>query len=119
MEPRTLVEARRLRCMFLVRPATHISLFATDPDLFPRVVFIIPVLCFPAAKGADLNDLNMNYTSLIYGGVMLFALLWYAIDARKWFKGPRINVEHIIHGADVDERVGITGSEESVPEKSG
>lgn len=28
---------------------------------------------------------------------MSLALLWYAIDARKWFKGPRINVEHLIH----------------------
>jgi hypothetical protein len=40
----------------------------------------------------------MNYTCLIYGGVMSLALLWYAVDARKWFKGPKINVEHLIHG---------------------
>jgi hypothetical protein len=29
---------------------------------------------------------------------MLFALLYYAFSGRKWFKGPRVNVEHIIHG---------------------
>ena len=29
---------------------------------------------------------------------MLFALLYYAVSGRKWFKGPRVNVEHIIHG---------------------
>ena len=28
---------------------------------------------------------------------MLLALLWYAVDARHWFKGPKINVEHLIH----------------------
>ena len=28
---------------------------------------------------------------------MSLALLWYAVDARKWFKGPKINVEHMIH----------------------
>jgi amino acid transporter len=61
------------------------------------VVLIIPVLCFPAVKGKDLNTLNMNYTCLIYGGVMSLSLLWYAFDARKWFKGPKINVEHLIH----------------------
>jgi hypothetical protein len=61
------------------------------------VALIIPVLCFPAVKGSDLNDLTMNYTCLIYGGVMFLALLWYAVDARKWFKGPKINVEHLIH----------------------
>jgi len=35
----------------------------------------------------------MNYTCLIYGGTMLFALLYYAFSGRKWFKGPRVNVE--------------------------
>jgi hypothetical protein len=29
---------------------------------------------------------------------MLFALVYYAVDARKWFKGPRVNVEHVIYG---------------------
>ncbi|KAA6412389.1 MAG: amino acid transporter [Lasallia pustulata] len=66
------------------------------------VVLIIPVLCFPAVKGKDLNALNMNYTCLIYGGVMSLALLWYAVDARKWFKGPKINVEHLIHVQALD-----------------
>ncbi|KAK5115338.1 hypothetical protein LTR62_001538 [Meristemomyces frigidus] len=77
------------------------------------VVFIIPVLCFPAQKGKDLNALNMNYTCLIYGGVMMLALLWYAIDARKWFKGPKINVEHMIYGQDVEEREVIVEREKA------
>ena len=38
----------------------------------------------------------MNYTCLIYGGAMSLSLLWYAVDARKWFVGPKINVEHMI-----------------------
>lgn len=29
---------------------------------------------------------------------MLSAMTWYAIDARKWFKGPKINVEHLMGG---------------------
>lgn len=28
------------------------------------------------------------------------ALLWYAVDGRKWFKGPKVNVEHVIHGVE-------------------
>jgi len=60
------------------------------------VALMIPVLCFPATKGSDLNRLNMNYSCLIYGGTMSLAL-WYALDARKWLKGPKINVEHLIH----------------------
>ena len=69
------------------------------------VLLIIPVLCFPAVRGSDLNLSMMNWTSLIYGGTMLIVLIWYAIDARNWFKGPKvatwatltkeqINVEH-------------------------
>ena len=33
---------------------------------------------------------------------MTLALLWYAIDARKWFKGPKINVEHLIHRQTIE-----------------
>lgn len=52
----------------------------------------------------------MNYTCLIYGGAMSLALLWYAVDARKWFKGPKINVDHLIH-ADVVEGQNRSGSD--------
>ncbi|KAK4503849.1 hypothetical protein PRZ48_004764 [Zasmidium cellare] len=58
-------------------------------------LLIVPALCFPAYKGSDLTLQTMNWTCLIYGGVMLIAMVWYAVDARKWFKGPRINVEHL------------------------
>ncbi|KAK9318944.1 amino acid transporter [Lipomyces orientalis] len=78
------------------------------------VALIIPVLCFPAVKGQDLNSLTMNYTCLIYGGVMSLSLIWYAIDARKWFKGPRINVDHLIH-AQVVESVTMISDDDAVP----
>jgi hypothetical protein len=66
------------------------------------IALIIPILCFPAFKGKDLNALNMNYACVVYGGVMLLAMIWYVVDARKWFKGPRVNVEHLIHTQIVD-----------------
>lgn len=56
---------------------------------------MVPVLCFPSVNGPALTDLTMNYTCLLYGGVMTLALSWYAIDARKWFKGPKVNVSHL------------------------
>lgn len=55
---------------------------------------IAPALCFPAVKGEDLTLLNMNWTCLIYGGSMLLVMVYYAVSARKWFKGPRMNIEH-------------------------
>ncbi|TGO89198.1 hypothetical protein BPOR_0120g00060 [Botrytis porri] len=83
------------------------------------VSLIIPILCFPSVTGADLNDLNMNYTCLIYGGTMTLAMCWYAISARKWFKGPKINVEHMIH-RDGSGNGSTTGDmEKAVVEKDG
>ncbi|KAJ9612639.1 hypothetical protein H2200_004236 [Cladophialophora chaetospira] len=75
-------------------------------------LLIVPALCFPAVKGKDLNSLTMNWTCLIYGGSMFLAMSWYAIDGRKWFKGPRINV-HVTHeGEEVfDGNSGDSSSE--------
>lgn len=73
------------------------------------VALVIPILCFPAAKGSDLNAQNMNYACVVYGGVMLLALTWYAVDARKWFKGPKINVEHLVHHQTIEGSGSDTG----------
>jgi hypothetical protein len=49
---------------------------------------------------------------------MLFALVYYAVDARKWFRGPRVNVEHLIH-ADAAESAGSgTDNADNITEKS-
>lgn len=87
------------------------------------LLLIYPALCFPAVKGSDLNDLTMNYTCLIYGGTMLFALIYYAVSGRKWFKGPRVNVEHVIHGGVLEQAAidskdsDIERVQEKAPEK--
>lgn len=53
------------------------------------VCLIVPVLCFPAVN--DPAPALMNWTCLVYGGPMLIALIWYAVDAGKWFKGPKVD----------------------------
>lgn len=43
---------------------------------------------------------------------MLSITIWWFVDARKWFKGPKINVEHhmvehaknIVEGVEVEEK---------------
>jgi hypothetical protein len=60
------------------------------------VFLIIPILCFPAVRGSDLNVSLMNWTCVVYGGTMLIVLVWYAIDARKWFKGPKVESAFIL-----------------------
>lgn len=52
---------------------------------------------------------------------MFLALSWYAVDGRKWFKGPRINIEHV-EGTDADLGGHSPSSDErpaNVHEKSG
>ena len=75
---------------------------------------IVPALCFPAVKGADLNLLTMNWTIVIYGGSMLLAIIYYWVSARRWFTGPKINVEH----TNVVEGVEDSASSSSVEKKS-
>ncbi|KAI5359401.1 Putative amino acid/polyamine transporter I [Septoria linicola] len=54
-----------------------------------------PALCWPAYKGSDLTLQTMNWTVLIYVGVMGLAMGHYLLSGRKWFKGPKINVAHL------------------------
>jgi len=55
---------------------------------------MMPILCFPTLMLPDLNAQSMNYTCVVWGGPMLLAMLWWVIDAHKWFKGPKVNLAH-------------------------
>ena len=78
-------------------------------------LLILPALCFPTVRGANLTPLTMNWTCLIYGGAMSLAMAYYVVSARRWFKGPRINVEHAHSHAQV--LVGQRESDHSAREK--
>ena len=64
------------------------------------VMLMVPILCFPALTGSDLNLTTMNWTCAVYGGPMTGAVLWWFISARKWFKGPKVNIEHQMLGRE-------------------
>ena len=34
----------------------------------------------------------------MYGFPMLCAMIWWVVDAHKWFKGPKVNIEHEMLG---------------------
>ncbi|KAJ2985094.1 hypothetical protein NUW58_g5719 [Xylaria curta] len=57
------------------------------------VLVILPFFNFPAVHGENLTLEEMNWTSLVYGAPMLFIIIWFFVDAHKWFKGPKINIE--------------------------
>ena len=50
----------------------------------------------------------MNWTAVVYGGPMLLILIWWFLSARKWFKGPKVNLEHLMLGRE-DQAAAIEG----------
>ncbi|KAF2769456.1 amino acid permease [Teratosphaeria nubilosa] len=64
------------------------------------VALMVPILCLPSVTGSDLDPTMMNWTCLVYGGPMLGALIWWFVDARKWFKGPKVNIDHLMLGRE-------------------
>ncbi len=42
-------------------------------------------------------------------------LIWWAVSARKWFKGPKVNLEHLMLGREEQAEVleGKAGDSES------
>ena len=71
------------------------------------VLLMVPILMLPSVTGSDLrlvifdaNDLrddlifgsadSMNWTCLVYGGPMLIVVIYWFVDAHKWFKGPKV-----------------------------
>ncbi|ANB15092.1 Uga4p [Sugiyamaella lignohabitans] len=69
------------------------------------VLVMIPIMCFPWARGADNTPDQMNWTCVVYFGPMLIAISWYFIYARTFFKGPKVNIEHAIYDTADDQVV--------------
>lgn len=77
------------------------------------VYLMVPILCFPQYRGSNLDASSMNWTCLVYFAPMGFALFWYLVYAHKFFKGPKVNVAHLIYAEDQPERMqGAKGDED-------
>ena len=55
----------------------------------------------------------MNWTALVYGAPMLYALVWWVVSARHWFKGPKVNIDHKMLGREDHVLEGREGEDES------
>jgi amino acid transporter len=63
-------------------------------------LLMIPILCLPAVTGSDLDASGMNWTCLVWGGPILLSLIYWVVDAHKWFTGPRVNIAHQMLGRE-------------------
>ncbi|KXT10908.1 hypothetical protein AC579_3482 [Pseudocercospora musae] len=64
------------------------------------VALMVPILCLPSTTGSNLTPDGMNWTAVVYGGPMILVMIWWVVSARKWFKGPKVNLEHLMHAGD-------------------
>ncbi|KAH8424538.1 amino acid permease [Aspergillus melleus] len=84
------------------------------------VLLMVPILCLPSVTGGNLTPDLMNWTCLVYGAPMLAVSIWWVVDAHKWFKGPKVNVEHAIHPVEEDGSAIVdVGVEVENPESDG
>ncbi|KAK7962539.1 uncharacterized protein PG986_003364 [Apiospora aurea] len=77
------------------------------------VLVMMPILCFPTVTGNDLTPDMMNWTALVYGAPMLVIVAWFLVDAHKWFKGPKINIEHHMLNQNLRAHPGVDISDSS------
>jgi hypothetical protein len=72
-------------------------MFQSAPIAAIAVVFMIVmmvVLCFPSTPQAQVP--SMNYTSVVLGGIMTLAMIWYYFPVYggvHWFQGPVSNTK--------------------------
>lgn len=58
------------------------------------LMFVIFVLTMMPSEGPNPTPQNMNYTCVINGFIWVGCMLYYFFFARKWFEGPKQNVEN-------------------------
>jgi hypothetical protein len=52
------------------------------------VIFIAILFMLPQFVPQNLS--NFNYAPVAVGGVLLFAGGWWALSAKNWFRGPKV-----------------------------
>ena len=73
----------------LGRWSRPIGIVATIWVAFIFVLFMLPQF-FPVVNENGLVLQNLNYTPVVFLVVLGGAGLWYAVSARHWFKGPKV-----------------------------
>ncbi|KAF1944086.1 amino acid transporter [Clathrospora elynae] len=76
------------------------------------VLLMVPILCFPSVTAPDLTVADMNWTCVVYGGPMFLVTIWWFVSAHKWFKGPKVNIEHMMLGREETVVIGHQGPSE-------
>lgn len=74
----------------------HTGRFST-PIAWAAILFLTYGIClsmFPVS-GPDPSPADMNYTVVINCAIWGGATIYYFVDARRWFRGPRTTLEEV------------------------
>jgi uncharacterized membrane protein len=74
------------------RGPLHLGRFSPYIDAIGVIWVIITVVLFVLPPEYPVTATNMNYTSLVFGTVVIAISLAYIFSARHWFKGPLTNL---------------------------
>ncbi len=74
----------------------HLDRFSTYIDVIGIIWVIIIVVLFVLPTEHPVTITNMNYTSLVFGAVVLTISFTYIFSAQYWFKGPLTNLSTTI-----------------------
>jgi hypothetical protein len=61
----------------------------------------------------------MNWTCVVYGGPIFLVMGYWFISARKWFTGPRVNIDHLMLGREGNTIEGETKSADDASSSDG
>ncbi|KAI8146083.1 amino acid/metabolite permease [Fennellomyces sp. T-0311] len=71
--------------------------------------FIVVSFLFPYE--VPVTPTNMNYAVVVLGAIITFAGIWFAVDARKWFRGPRITIENEVFNVITGDQATTEGTQ--------
>ncbi|MBO3746884.1 amino acid permease [Streptosporangiaceae bacterium NEAU-GS5] len=66
------------------------------------IYFIMPVLPTGVPGNKDFDWTAVNYAPVAVGVVVIGIALWWALSARKWFTGPRRNIDEVDTGTTIE-----------------
>lgn len=63
-------------------------------NIFAAVYTLVTVVFsfFPPSIADPITAANMNYSCLVYGGVILLGMVYYAIIGHRYYMGPSIEM---------------------------
>ena len=76
--------------------------FAWTANIIGLIYIIVTTVLFFFPPDLPVNSNNMNYCIVVFGIWMLICAIWWFVDGRKKYTGPRVQIDgNVITSAEV------------------